>query len=84
MRVRYFAWVRDRIGVSEETVQPPADVTTVGALQVWLGERHPAFAHALEEYPDLVKSAVNLEFAGPSRSIKPTDDVAFFPPVTGG
>lgn len=84
MKIRYFAWLRDRIGVSEERIELPADVTTVGALQNLLAERHPAFGLALERHPELVKSAVNLEFAGPSRNIRPTDEVAFFPPVTGG
>lgn len=84
MKIRYFAWLRDRIGISEERIELPADCRTVGALQDFLSERHPAFGTALEKHPEQVKSAVNLEFAGPSRSIKPSDEVAFFPPVTGG
>ncbi len=84
MRIRYFAWLRDRIGVTEETVTPPDDIATVRDLQSWLAARHPAFAHALEEHPDAIKSAVNLEFAESDTKVGPDDEVAFFPPVTGG
>ena len=39
MKVKYFAWVRERIGLAEETVEPPAEVRTVGELMGWLAQR---------------------------------------------
>lgn len=83
IQVLYFAWLRERVGLGEEAVAPPAGVDTVGALVAWLrgrSERHAAaFAQAAT-----VRCAVNQEFAGPEAAVKPGDEVAFFPPVTGG
>ncbi len=83
MRVRYFAWLRQRTGCAEEEVDPPAHVRTVGELARWLGERHPRFGEALAA-PGVVRCAVNQEYADEERELKPDDEVAFFPPVTGG
>jgi molybdopterin synthase sulfur carrier subunit len=81
--VLYFAWLRERVGRSEETVDLPADVRSVGALIAWLAGRDPAHATALAE-ANKIRCAVNQEFAGPDTPLKPGDEVAFFPPVTGG
>lgn len=83
MRIRYFAWLRHRVGTAEETVDPPAEVTTVAALQRWLAARNPAFAEALAS-PGVVRCAVNQEYVQEDAPVRPTDEVAFFPPVTGG
>jgi len=48
MKVKYFAWVRERIGVAEETVEPPAGVRTVDDLIGWLSTRGEAYAYAFE------------------------------------
>ncbi len=83
LHLLYFAWLRERVGMREETVQPPAGVATVGTLLEWLRGRGPGFAAAFA--PGLpVRCAVNQEFAGPETPIAPGDEVAFFPPVTGG
>ena len=47
MKVKYFAWVRERVGKAEETVEPPAAVRTVGDLIGWLATRGDEYAHAL-------------------------------------
>lgn len=83
MKILYFAWLRQRIGIGEETVSPPAEVTTVAGLMTWLKERGPAYALALAE-PGRVRVAVNQEYAGPGDPVRPGDEVALFPPVTGG
>ena len=83
MRLLYFAWVRERIGVASESLDLPDDVTTVGALLEWLrgqGDRH---AQALRE-PSTVRVAVNQEYAGLDAPVRNGDEVALFPPVTGG
>ena len=48
MKVKYFAWVRERIGKAEETVEPPASVRTVDDLIAWLAGRGETYAHAFE------------------------------------
>lgn len=80
LTILYFAWLRERTGRAAETVTVPHDVTSLGALRDWLGTRYPdAFAN-----PRLVRAAVNQEFAGPETALADGDEVAFFPPVTGG
>jgi molybdopterin synthase sulfur carrier subunit len=83
LKLLYFAWVRQRVGMAEEEVQPPAGVTTVGDLLDWLKTRGPGYAAALAQ-AGVVKVAVNQEFAGLSQPLAPGDEVALFPPVTGG
>ncbi|MBS5903247.1 molybdopterin converting factor subunit 1 [Roseomonas mucosa] len=83
MRVLYFAWLRQRTGLAAEEVEPPPEVATIGALMRWLAARSPGHAAAFAQ-PKQVRAAVNQEFRGPEDPIAPGDEVAFFPPVTGG
>jgi len=83
MRLLYFAWVRQRIGLAEEEVSPPPDVADVAALVAWLSARSPGHAAAFAD-PRQVRAAVNQDFAGPGHPVAAGDEVAFFPPVTGG
>ena len=83
MRLLYFAWLRDRAGIAEEEVQPPLAVTTVAALVDWLRQRGGGPALALADLAR-VRVAVNQDYAGLQAAIGPDDEVAFFPPVTGG
>ncbi len=83
MRVLYFAWVRQKVGVAEEEVSPPPEVADVGALMAWLAARSPGHADAFGQARS-IRAAVNQEFAPPDRRIAAGDEIAFFPPVTGG
>ncbi len=83
MKIRYFAWLRGKVGVADEEVTPPADVTTVNALMTWLATDRPGFAEALAK-PGVIRAAVNQDYAMPEHPVKQDDEVAFFPPVTGG
>ena len=83
MKLVYFAWVRTRIGHAEEDVDLPDGVATVADLLNWLAGRGGGYAEALARR-DLVRVAVNQEFAGPDTAIGDGDEVALFPPVTGG
>ena len=49
MKVKYFAWVRERVGIAEETVEPPADVRTVNDLIGWLSGRGETYAYAFDK-----------------------------------
>lgn len=79
----YFAWVREGIGLGEENVAPPSEVTTVGALIDWLAARGGGYAAALGE-PARLRAAVDQVFVGLDASIAGAREVAIFPPVTGG
>jgi sulfur-carrier protein len=81
--VLYFAWLRERVGRAEETVVLPSSVATVADLISWLSERDAAHAAAFKNRGS-VRCAVNQEFADPSSALRQGDEVAFFPPVTGG
>jgi molybdopterin synthase sulfur carrier subunit len=83
MKLIYFAWLRHRIGLAEEQLDLPAEVRTVGDLLAWLKTRGPGHAAALADLA-LVKVAVNQEYAAADHILAPNDEVALFPPVTGG
>ncbi|MBM3571183.1 MAG: molybdopterin converting factor subunit 1 [Alphaproteobacteria bacterium] len=83
MKILYFAWLRQRIGRAEEDLEPPAEVATVAALIDWLRARGPGYAAALAN-PAIIRVAVNQEFARADAPIRAGDEVALFPPVTGG
>jgi molybdopterin synthase sulfur carrier subunit len=83
LTILYFAWLRERTGVAQESVRPPAGVRTVGALIAWLTELSPGHASAFANRR-AVRCAVNQEFADPATLLQPGDEIAFFPPVTGG
>lgn len=83
IRLLWFAWLRERLGTGEEELALPAGVATVGALVAHLKARGPAYAAALDERTQ-VRCAVNQDFATAETPVRPGDEVAFFPPVTGG
>jgi sulfur-carrier protein len=83
VRILYFAWLRAKTGTASEEVSPPPEVNTVGALMEWLAASRPGFAEALAR-PGVVRAAVNQDYAQPDDPVRPDDEVAFFPPVTGG
>jgi molybdopterin converting factor subunit 1 len=82
-RILYFAWLRERMGRMEEALPLPTGVATVGELVAWLQQRDGAGAAAFA-HPAMVRAAVNQEFAAPGTPIQDADEIAFFPPVTGG
>ena len=83
MKILYFAWLRAKIGKAEEEIELPSDVTTVAGLLDWLKARGPGFADALKDQR-IVRVAVNQRYVGWDHRLQPSDEVALFPPVTGG
>lgn len=83
MKLLYFAWVREKVGQSGEEVEPPANVDTVAGLIEWLRGRGEGYAAAFDNTAS-VRVAVNQEYAPMDAAVGPADEVAFFPPVTGG
>jgi sulfur-carrier protein len=83
IRVLYFALLRERMGRGEENLPLPPSIATVGDLASWLHGRDPAGAAAFAA-GNPVRAAVNQEFAKPDTPLRDGDEVAFFPPVTGG
>ncbi|HYN00467.1 MAG TPA: molybdopterin converting factor subunit 1 [Aestuariivirgaceae bacterium] len=83
MKILYFAWVRQRVGIAEETVDPPAEVTTVAKLIDWLKARDEAYANAFADLR-VIRAAVNQSLVPLDTPLSGASEVAFFPPVTGG
>jgi molybdopterin synthase sulfur carrier subunit len=83
IRILYFAWLRERIGHAETHIELPENVTDIGGLIAWLSARDAGHAAAFAQ-PRLVRAAVNQEFAGLETPIAAGNEIAFFPPVTGG
>lgn len=83
VQLLYFAWVRDRLGRAEELAVLPPDVRDVRGVLAWLQARDPAYAAIVAEGRP-VRIAVNQEFAGLDHEVAPGDEIAVFPPVTGG
>jgi len=83
VRILYFASVRENIGKDAEEIELPAGVATVAALRSHLRSRGGAYESAFAEKA-LLRAAVNQDMVQPAAAIKAGDEVAFFPPVTGG
>jgi molybdopterin synthase sulfur carrier subunit len=83
MKVKYFAWVRERVGKSEETIEPPESVRTIEELMAWLGGRGETYAHAFET-PKVIRAAIDHTHVRPDAAIAGAREIAFFPPMTGG
>jgi sulfur-carrier protein len=79
----YLARLREAFGIAAERVEPPGDVTTVAALRAWLAARGGSWAAELAP-GRAVRIAVNHDLASPDTTIRSGDEVALFPPVTGG
>jgi molybdopterin synthase sulfur carrier subunit len=83
LQILYFAWIREKAGLAGEEITPPASIADVAGLINWLRQRGGGPATALADLR-MVRVAVNQEYVGLDHPVRPGDEVAFFPPVTGG
>jgi molybdopterin synthase sulfur carrier subunit len=83
MKILYFAWVREKAGVGEEDIPLPGGVADVNELIQWQKNRGSGYAAAFAA-PELIRVAVNQTHVGLDHPLTDGDEVAFFPPVTGG
>jgi len=83
VKLRYFAWVRERIGKPEEEIELPASVATIADLMNFLAQRGEEYAHAFEN-PKVIRAAVDRTHVRADRAIAGAREIAFFPPMTGG
>ena len=79
LKVLYFANLREAIGAGAENIELPAGVATVGDLRAALGQRHEALLTAKN-----LRAAINQKMCGMDAAVADGDEIAFFPPVTGG
>jgi sulfur-carrier protein len=83
MKIRYFAWVRERIGKPDEEVAVPNEIGTVAELIAWLAQRGEEYAYAFEN-PRVIRAAIDRVHVKPHTPLKGATEIAFFPPMTGG
>jgi sulfur-carrier protein len=79
----YFAWVRERIGATDEEIAPPETVKTVGDLILWLSARGENYAYAFES-GKAIRAAIDRTHVKHDAPIAGAREIAFFPPMTGG
>ena len=83
VKLLFFASLREQLGRPQEELELPPGINTVGALRDHLRARGGEWASAFATNRP-VRAAVNQDMAQPAAAIKAGDEVAFFPPVTGG
>jgi molybdopterin converting factor subunit 1 len=83
VKLVYFAWVRQKVGIGEESLSLPPDVTTVSELVTYLAGRGAGYRDAFVN-PARLRAAINQDHVHFDAPVHDDDEVAFFPPVTGG
>ena len=83
MVVKYFSWIKEHIGKSEEEIDLPIYITNVNQLINYLNEIDKKY-YIIFEKKELIKIAVNKTYSSFDTNISNNDEIAFFPPVTGG
>ena len=83
MIIKYFSWIKEHVGKSEEQIELPAHINNVNELINYLNELDKKYSLILEK-KNLIKIAVNKTYSSFDTNISNNDEIAFFPPVTGG
>jgi len=83
MQIKYFSWIKEHIGKSEEEINLPHNVSTIEELMLYLENLNDKYKLAFKK-KDLIKIAINKSYSSIDDKINNNDEIAFFPPVTGG
>ena len=83
MVIKYFSWIKEHIGKSEEQIVLPSHITNIIQLINYLNELDEKY-NLIFEKKELIKIAVNKTYSSFDTNISNNDEIAFFPPVTGG
>jgi molybdopterin synthase sulfur carrier subunit len=83
MKIVYFAWLRERLDKTEEDVEIPSNVQTIGDLMQWLKSRGEEYEYAFDN-PKVIRAAIDKTHVRPETKIAGASEIAFFPPMTGG
>lgn len=83
VRLKLFASLRELTGVEDEVLEIPGHINTLGQLRDHLRGRGGAWSEALDA-KRAIRGAVNQRMAQESDALRDGDEIAFFPPVTGG
>ena len=83
MIIKYFSWIKEHVGKSEEQIELPDDINNINELINYLNEIDKKYSLIFEK-KELIKIAVNKTYSSSDTNISNSDEIAFFPPVTGG
>jgi molybdopterin synthase sulfur carrier subunit len=83
VKLIYFAWVRERVGKTDEDIEVPESIGTVADLVRWLKGQGEEYSYAFEN-EGIVRAAIDHVHVKPEASIAGAREIAFFPPMTGG
>tara|TARA_B100000035_G_C20892088_1_gene505430 strand:+ start:285 stop:536 length:252 start_codon:yes stop_codon:yes gene_type:complete len=83
MNLKYFAWIAEIIDKREESLEIPSGIVTIGQLIDYLSSIDEAYKKAFEKRKS-IKFAVNQVLVDENELISKADEIAFFPPMTGG
>lgn len=83
MKLVYFAWLRERIGKPQEERDFPASVVSVADAIAFLAQQGEEYAYAFEN-PAIIRAALDRKHVKPETPIAGAQELAFFPPMTGG
>ena len=83
MKLLYFAWIRVKMGVSGEHIDPPKNIKDIEGLINWIKQRNPVSNEVFSDISN-IRFAVNQEYVDIGHPVQAGDEIAFFPPVTGG
>ena len=83
MKILYFSWIKDKVGTSEEIIELEKDINTVEKLISFLKNKEDKYQTIFKGNND-IRYSVNMKNAKLQDAIDNEDEVAFFPPMTGG
>ena len=83
MKVLYFSWIKDKLGKSHEEIQVDDNIKTINDLITLLKQNNENYEDVFKDTSS-IKVSINMETARFEDSIHDNDEVAFFPPMTGG
>ena len=83
MIIKYFSWIKEHIGKSEEQIELPDHIKNVNELISYLNEIDEKY-NLIFEKKEIIKIAVNKTYSSFDTNVRNSDEIAFFPPVTGG
>lgn len=83
IKILYFARIKEAVNYSTEEIDLPSEISTITALKNYLAQRGENWAN-LFSGKQIIRAAINHELVDNLAAIKAGDEVAFFPPVTGG
>ena len=83
MIIKYFSWIKEHIGKSEEQIELPGHINNVNELINYLIEIDEKY-NLIFEKKEIIKIAVNKTYSSFDTNVSNSDEIAFFPPVTGG